>query len=187
MMIPLYYSLVFIIFLFLGISIKLIDVFYNPKLNQKQLILLSIICGLLIGILISIDYYLAPLLLGIVFAVAITKKIDNFAFRLGTLIIFLILIIVYLNERIAFNFPLLLIFTIAGAIDEIGNDLADCKKLSGFLKWFFDYRFLLKVTVIAVFLLGMFPLPYVLDFFAFDLSYILFELIYDKKLKLSVF
>lgn len=172
-----YYSLVVFLFFILGAGIKFIDQTFDKKNSndQKLALAISIVCGLIIGTLISIDYFSSILLIGIIVGVILANKIDNIAFFIGLVFVVLISVLLNFYSNLHLNFVLIAVIAFASLIDEIGNDLADKGKLSGVINWFFVNRFVLKVTVLVMFFLNLLPFVYLLAFLAFDVAYYLME------------
>lgn len=163
-------------FFLLGAGIKYVDDAFDERtFNKKIAIILAPLLGILWAFTMAIDSIAATLLLAILLAVLFKGKIDNMAHIAGFLSI--IVLLFFLNVFSFLLVPLVFI-TLAGIIDEIGNDFADKKgRFSSYyyfnLFWlkFFEYRITMKLAVLAFALLGYYPLFYFVAFFLFDLGY----------------
>jgi len=162
---------------FIGGGIKYIDQAYDIGIFDKKIaLLLAVITGILMGSLIATDQYSAIIFLGIVLSVAITRKIDSPAFYLGVLIVLAApLAYLFLFQKVNLNWLPFVIIVISGIIDEIGNDMADVKKISGVIQKFFAYRFSMKIAVLLLALFAFLPILYLVAFLAFDVSYALID------------
>ena len=71
----------------LGGGIKYIDQAHDVGVYSKKVALVfALLCGALMSFLIATDTFSALILTSIVVGVTFTKKIDNYAFMLGTII-----------------------------------------------------------------------------------------------------
>jgi hypothetical protein len=147
--------------------------------------------GLLMGAMIVGDSTSATILLSIVFAVALTKKIDNIAFKLGVASL-LVIPIVY-RHMVAVQWLPLIILTAAGVVDELGNDIGDWIRkrravaetlrkphkdplsIPQTLEEVLFNRGAMKLTILALAVAGTFPPIYLIAFLAFDATYVLAE------------
>ena len=76
--------------------------------------------------------------------------------------------------------PLILLAT-AAFLDEVGNDIADKKKeypdkyrfLQKFTVYFFDHRWLMKLAILGIALLGIVPFYFFPAMILFDEAYIM--------------
>lgn len=103
--------------------------------------------GFILAWIISTHALIAPLVIAVVLGVVFTGKIDHKIHYLGigSMILFLS---VFGLGRVD---PLLLVvFLIAGAADEIGNDMADRRRLGKKAETFFRYRLALEIAAFAV-------------------------------------
>lgn len=162
----------------LGASIKYIDQAYDENhYNKKVGIVLAILSGILIGYLVGTDMNSAVILIAVVIGVAATKKIDNQAFSIGTLLI-LISLSVY-GATIGFlkiDIGALVLLTITAIVDEVGNDAYDNKKIKGLIGKFFEQRCAMKLGILLLVIAGKIPLIYLFAFLLFDISYTLVDI-----------
>lgn len=169
----------------IGAGIKYIDQAYDINIFSKNKSkLLAPFIGILMAYLIMIDNWNALILLSIVIAVAITRKIDNIAFTLG--ILSLIGTLLLFGNFLKINWSIFAVLLLSGIIDEIGNDLSDKNKLKGMFNHFFAYRFMMKVAVFILFIINILPLIYLIAFWVFDLAYTFVEVYSFKILKKKI-
>ena len=162
----------------LGAGIKYADDAFDEKKFSKILaIALAPILGILGAYTMLSDPFSATILLAITAGVLLKGKIDNFAHLLGFCIAVIIIIIVGVQLLIL---PLL-ILAFAALFDEVGNDLVDQKKINRtktnvgnrLVASFFDQRWVLKLVVLGIALIGIIPLYFFLAILLFDGAYIL--------------
>lgn len=174
-----------------GFLMKFSDDEYDEKSNKLTSIILGIFCGITIAYLASNNIDAAYIFLGILIGNTISLKVDGIH-NIATLIVFLLLFLFWniFNpiESILANFSIitLLICIISAFIDEIGNDNLRIYEKSNFLKFFFDYRFTMKLAILGLGLLGLyqtftgFSIPFI-EFLSFEsfIFFILFEISYE--------
>lgn len=119
-----------------------------------------------------VDKYASTVLLAILLGVFFKGKIDNRAHLFGAIVI--ILFILFFRIDVMY-IPLIALF-ISGILDEVGNDFVDKRNYPSNvfykpLKYFFEYRFMMKVMVIAIAVIGIFPYYIAVAFLLFDGSY----------------
>jgi hypothetical protein len=157
----------------LGASVKYGDDAFDRKVfSQKKAVLLAPFVSVLWVYFMLTSAASATILGSIVLGVFLTDKIDWKAFQLGLLIIGLLSISFFINHWMNFLFVPLIGLTVAGVLDEIGNDFVDKKKKANqFVKHFFRHRFMLKLGVLLFSLLGFYGLEFVVAFLAWDVGY----------------
>lgn len=118
----------------------------------------------------------ATILLAVLLGVFLKGKIDNYAHGLGLAVIVAILIVAGVQLLIL---PLI-VLAAAAVLDEVGNDVVDynrdnfdTSKFShkAFIA-FFDQRWVTKVAILYVALLGVFPWYFFLAMLLFDGAYL---------------
>ncbi len=176
----------------LGAGIKYIDQAYDLGIFSKRTAnIIAIFSGLLMGSLIISDTTSATIFLGMFIALAVTHKIDNIAFYIGTAIILLMPFLFYNIMKIEWLPFGIIIFS--GISDEVGNTWADKRVKIKFVKEaigkiypkdkfqyrfaerFFMHRFAMKVAILFLAVLGLFSYLYFFAFLLFDLMYLLVE------------
>jgi hypothetical protein len=178
-------NIILIIYPILGAGIKYIDSAYdNNTFNKKIAIFIAPFLGGLWAFAMIITTWSGIILLAVLLGVFIKGKIDNRAHIIGFLIIFFLLLFF---GKIPPMVPLIFL-SAAAVLDEVGHDIIGYK-----LKYFQDYhfrhqfslyffgrRYLMKVAIIFLVLIGLFPLESFLAFLFFDEAYIIFSL-YSKS------
>lgn len=161
----------------LGAGLKYIDDAFDEKIfNKKIALILAPILGVLWAYSMIINAVSATILLAILLGVFLKGKIDNYAHFIGLISIIGIIILVGVGLLI-----LPLIFLIVSALlDEVGNDFIEKKKYLNsnrfykkFAGYFFDQRWLTKVAILGIALLGVFPLYFFLAMVMFDGAYLI--------------
>lgn len=164
-------SILFIVsYALLGAGIKYIDnVFDENSFSKNKAILLAPFLGILWALVMLLSSESATILLAIFLSVLFAGKINNIAFQFGSLIIVLGILF---SGFFKFLWIPLIFITLAGIVDEIGNDIVDKKKiLNIFLYYFFKYRFAMKLVVFSFALFNYFGWIYFFAFMAFDIAY----------------
>lgn len=169
----------------LGAGLKYIDeAFDEHRFNVKIAYILAPILGVLWAYSMIINAVSATILLAILLGVILKGKIDNLAHVAGLGVIFIIVIIAGVNLLII---PLI-VFTLAALFDEVGNDLIEKKGylnsnsyLQKFVGYFFDQRWLTKVAVLAIAIIGIIPLYFFVAMLFFDGAYLIVRGISHSK------
>jgi len=170
----------------LGAGIKYIDASFDEKVfSKKKALVFAPLLGILWAYTMLVNEISTTILLAVILAVLIKGKIDNYAHQIGliTIAIFSILVIFFIDGNELMLLPLLLL-TSAGLIDEVGNDVIEYNKKylkNGrfryrFAIYFFGRRYLMKVAILYVVLLGIFPWYFLMAFILFDESYIMMDI-----------
>jgi len=165
--------------------------FSDDALDTENNTLLGVISGLIcvagIGYL-SVNFPdAATIFLAILMGTLFSGKVDKLG-HIVTLVIFLAILVIFGLPSIGLG--ALIICTLAAWVDEVGNDRESLKGKK-IVETFFNYRFTMKIVVLALALLGAFypvqfqgfqPVTFIY-FILFDLSYELaglkFNRIYD--------
>lgn len=133
-----------------GVLNRLIDLKYDDglKINMYLVYFFGISYGLLIAHVINLFPVLFELGIGLVLAVLLTKKIDQFGHALGIISLFLLLAI---NGFPAVNLAILAFFLLGGIFDELLNDYVDSRKMKNkIFSGFFKYRLTMEVVTLVL-------------------------------------
>ncbi len=160
----------------LGAGIKFIDAAYDEKTFSKKLaLLLAPFLGGLWAYTMFINPFSATILLSILLGVILKGKIDNIAHFSGVIIIIPIILIL----GIELLFIPLLFLAAAALLDELGNDCVgdsfdavNNNPVSRFFVYFFDHRWLLKIAVLLLTMIGTIPIHFFFAMIFFDYSYL---------------
>ena len=156
-------------FAIIGAGLKYIDdAFDETKFSKKKAIAIAPSIAL-IWIAISLyDSISATILFAILLAVLISGKIDNLIFGVCT---FTVLSALFLTQMSAILWIPLVFLTLMGIIDEKGNDYIDDHETFKLIEYLSSYRFCMKIAMLSLCILSIFPWLYLIAFLAFDLSY----------------
>ena len=156
-----------------GGGIKYIDdAFDENTYNKRTAMLLSPVIAVLWVFLMVLSAPSATILGAIFLSVALRKKIDTIALQVGAVAVIAGVVLLYLYRVLDFRFGPLVFLTVAGILDEIGNDFVDRHvSVRGFIYYFFEYRFVLKIAVFALAYMGFYGWEYFFAFLGFDLAY----------------
>lgn len=164
---------------------KYIDDAFDEKIFSKKFALvLAPLLGALWVYTMVMDQFSATILLSILLGVALRGKIDNHAHIIGTAVIIAVIPL----SGIDFMLLPLLFLTAAAFLDELGNDVVDYipsdnpTLLRRTVDYMFHQRWLTKIGILFVVLLGLFPMYFFLAILLFDIAYFSVR-IYGKKQK----
>jgi hypothetical protein len=161
----------------LGAGLKYIDDAFDERtFNKKIALVLAPLLGILWAYTMLIDPVSATILLAVLLGVLFKGKIDNYAHALGLGVIVIILIAAGVQ---LLTLPLILLVA-AAVLDEAGNDIVDYNKnsfdTSNFFHKaiiaFFDQRWVTKLAILYIALLGVFPWYFFLAMLLFDGAYL---------------
>jgi len=141
---------------------------YDENLNKSKAIVFSILCGATTAFVSSYNSDASCIFIAILIGSLIALKIDGIH-HVVTLITFLL--IFFLLGIPEINFIALLIASIGAFIDEVGNDNLKLYSKSKFLKYFFDYRFAMKIAILILAIFGFLYLETFIYFILFEISY----------------
>jgi hypothetical protein len=179
---PMY--LVLLAFPILGAGLKFIDDAFDERtFNKTWALILAPALGVLWAYVMIQDPIAATILLAVVLGVFLKGKIDNIAHGLG---LGVIMVMILLAGVQLLYLPLILLIA-AAVLDEVGNDVVDYNRGSlnshffhRAIIVFFDQRWLTKLTILYVVLLGLFPWYYFLAMLLFDGAYLVVRM-YSKS------
>ena len=169
----------------LGAGLKYIDeAFDEHRFNVKIAYILAPILGTLWAYSMIINAVSATILLAILLGVILKGKIDNYAHIAGLGVIFGIVVLAGINILLV---PLI-IFTLAALFDEVGNDYIEKKAylnsstiVKKIIGYFFDQRWLTKVAILGIALIGLIPLYFFVAMLFFDGAYLLVRGVSNSK------
>lgn len=154
-----------------GFLTKLTDLIEDDglKLFRFDNLVLGALYGLLIAFVIIKSEVVAPLWLGVVIGLCITRKIDAPSHLLGVIVIFASLMMLWNFQTT----PLLALFVLACVADEWLSDLADRKKIK--IKLLKKFLLLRPIVEITAFVVSLITMQWLLWFaiLCFDIGYIL--------------
>ncbi|HEC93313.1 MAG TPA: hypothetical protein ENI51_10025 [Candidatus Atribacteria bacterium] len=176
---------IFLSYLLLGGGLKYIDDAFDKKsFNKKKGLVLAPFLGLLWAFTMIGNPFSATVLLAVVLGVLSKGKIDNPAHVFGFIVILMTIIFIRIDILV-----LPLIFLSAAAIvDEAGNDVTGYDKRikrskkfrHKFFVYFFGRRYLLKVALLYLVLINVFPMYLLIALILFDEAYLIVEMYSDS-------
>ena len=172
--------MVLIALLLAGFLVKLSDELIDTIRRPRLAYLPGLAYGAIAAWAVLETPVLAPLAVGIVLAVILTKKIDHGAHAVAV-IAFAVPLLARLGKM---DWLLLAVFSLAAAADELGNPLADRGKIRGIAYKFFRYRMSLEAAAVAV-SAATGSWEFVAAIALFDAGYIIAEKISGKAIVAS--
>jgi hypothetical protein len=175
----------------LGAGLKYIDdAFDEQTFNKKIAIAIAPVLGLLWAYTMILDPVSATILLAILLGVFLKGKIDNYAHFIGLAVIGVIVVLAGVN---LLWLPLMMLIA-AAVLDEVGNDVIDYNRGSLFMSRFshkalvvfFDQRWLTKLAVLYVALLGVFPWYFFLAMLLFDGAYLVVRMYSRSRMQVQM-
>lgn len=160
LLLPLFYFLS-------GFFMKFSDDEYDEKNNIKFAIFYGVICGIFTALASISSGDATCIFVGILIGTLLSLKIDGMH-HIVTLLIFFILLAIFGFP--SFNTFILIVIIIGALIDEWGNDNPRFYT-GGFLQYFFDYRFTLKIFILLLAIFGYFQWYTFFCFILFDFGY----------------
>jgi hypothetical protein len=166
-----------VLYAFLGGAIKFIDQAYDEERYSRKLAnLIAIVAGITMGGLMALDSPFSTAFYGaMILSLVLARKIDNRAFLAGTLIAALTLLVLWPVTGPEVLLVPLVVFILAGFLDEVVDGLAQKAKAPKIVRWAMLYRPLSDVALVAMMLLGWFPWYYLVPYFAFTFAYLAME------------
>ncbi len=172
---------------FEGFALKYVDQVVDEGRNVHRIILWTVmsIAGVAAGFFMVTDAFTGGSVLALVFAMILAKKIDNklwfnqIIIVFGSYIVFLNLFVAHFAWLIAGYLEVFVVFIfvlVFSVVDEYVH--AACEKAPRAIKWFGEWRFVMKIVVV---LMAIF-LPQVEWYHA--ASWILFDSIYEITARL---
>lgn len=166
-----------------GVLTKLVDIVeeHNPNLSENISLISGVIYGILIGYVISFSPELSGLWIAIVLSVLITRKIDSRGHYLGIIsMIIFVLVFGWMGTNILY----IIIFTPIGVLEELINDkFVDKGKIKNKrISTFFTWRPLIEISVFIVSVMtGQWIIW--LGILSYDIGYILIEFLMRKRIR----
>jgi hypothetical protein len=162
-------------FAFLGYAIKYIDQAYDEKeFSIRSANFVAITAGILMGTLMAFDSpFSTAFFIAMIISLVLAKKIDNIAFAAGSAIAFGMMGLFMLDTNVTFLVLPIVLFLLAGFVDEIVDGFAHKHKLGNFAEKFCHYRPFSDFALFGMIAFGMFDWIYILPYFSFTISYML--------------
>ncbi len=162
-------ELIIVVFSTIGGGLKFIDDAFDEGIFSKRSAFLLAPAPITVWMYISlVDTISATILFAILTGVLLTGKIDNTIFKTSATSIVLMAL---LSGKISILWPPFLMLVLVGVVDEIGNNYIDNNRTNKAVEFFFAHRFAMKIGVLLLCAVSVFPWAYLLAFLAFDMSY----------------
>ena len=175
------------LYAFLGGAIKFIDQAYDEKyFSIRSANVVAVLAGVVMGYLMATDSpfstaFFAAMLISLVLA----RKIDNFAFAAGTILAVASLAAFYPTSQVSWMIVPVILFLVAGFVDEIADSMVHKHNLEGVVQMFFNYRPFSDFALVVMVAAGIFPWIYLLPYFAFTFSYMFVERYSEREYSLQ--
>ncbi len=176
-----------LLYAFLGGSIKFIDQAYDERaFSIRAAKVVAVLAGVIMGYLMAQDSpfstaFFAAMLISLLMA----RKIDNFAFAVGTGLAVVSMLAFYPASNVTWMVLPIILFLVAGFIDEVADDMVHRYGLEGFAQKFLNYRPFSDFALLGMIVAGMFPWLYLLPYYGFTISYMFVERYSERDYSLS--
>jgi len=149
-----------------GATLKLADILSEKGEGERLCFMTSSISGSFIGSLITLDRFSSAVFFGIILGVLLAGKIDRPCLVFGLMATFLTVFI------LGYEKPDLVVLGVSAFASFMDEKLHDrYQQRERLLKGLFKYRFVLKLTIILIYLIEWLPLHALVIFYLFDLTY----------------
>jgi hypothetical protein len=181
------FLLIMFLYAFLGGAIKFIDQAYDERsFSIRSANIVAVIAGVTMGYLMAVDSpfstaFFSAMLISLVLA----RKIDNRAFALGSALAVISLLAFYPTHNVIWELGPIVLFLLAGFVDEIADGLVHRRGIEGPLQMFLNYRPFSDLALLAMVIMGQFSWLYLLPYFCFTLSYMMVERVTVRELSLA--
>ena len=146
--------------------------------NNLQLAsVVGVLCAITSAVATVYNVEAAYIFLAILIGNFLALKVDGIH-HIITLIVFTIISIAIGIPEL--NLVILLICILAALSDEIGHEMISKITDNKFLNLFFEYRFVMKVVILALTICGVFNIWIFVCFLLFELSYVIAGMIFEK-------
>ena len=145
--------------------------------NLPLACVVGVLCAITSAVATVNNAEAAYIFLAILIGNFLALKVDGIH-HIITLIVFTIISIAIGIPEL--NLVILLICILAALSDEIGHEMISKITDNKFLNLFFEYRFVMKVVILALTICGVFNIWIFVCFLLFELSYVIAGMIFEK-------
>ena len=171
------YIVLAILFILSGFFMKYSDDLYDVNHDRTFSTLLGIICAIASVAATLYNTEAAYIFISILIGNLIVLKVDGIH-HIVTLIVFLVVLLVAGIPDLSLVIILICILGIIS--DEIGHELIPNMTDNGFLNFFFEYRFVMKIAVLLLAVCGVFDIWIFVCFILFELSYVGAGIVFER-------
>ena len=186
--VPLRVAILVASYAFLGGAIKYIDQAYDEGIGSIPIAkMLAVLSGLLMGAIMVMDGgFSTAFFLAMLISLIVTNKIDNWSFMAGTvtgLLTFTAGALIWGGNVMLLP---LVVFLIAGALDELAGGFAHRRDLGRAMEYFLHYRPFSDFALVALIVWVPFEWTYLAPYFAFTFSYLIVGMMEEGQVTGSV-
>ena len=156
---------------------KYSDDFFDEKHDLKFASIFGLLCGLASAIAAVSDVGAAYVFIAILIGNLIALKVDGIHHIISLAVFVFVCLICGIPDL---NLIVLLICIVGALSDEIGHETIGKVTDNTFLNLFFEYRFVMKVVILALAICGVFNIWIFVCFLLFELSYVIAGMIFEK-------
>ncbi|MCE5296330.1 MAG: hypothetical protein LLG16_04405, partial [Euryarchaeota archaeon] len=144
--------------------------------SQKVANILAGISGIVMGGLMVFDSpFSTAFYLAMIISLVLARKIDNLAFRLGTVTAMATLCVFMFVNDVVFLWEVVAVLLFAGFVDEVMDGVAHKVSTGPMIDWFLHYRPFSDIAVIVLAYAGVIGWIYIVPYYAFTFGYMMME------------
>lgn len=173
---------------FLGGAIKYIDQAYDEGIGSIRIAkAVAVLSGLIMGGVMVLDGgFSTAFFLAMLISLVVTRKIDNWSFLVGALVGLGAFLVGGYFLGVDIRFAPLVVFLIAGAVDELADGMAHRRDLPKAVEYFLHYRPFSDFALVILIMWEPFDWIYLAPYFAFTFSYLAIGMLEEGQVTESV-
>ena len=156
---------------------KYSDDFYDQKHNVKMASFMGICCALVSAMAAIYNVEAAYIFWAILIGNLLALKVDGIHHILTVIIFIVMCLLIGFPE---FNYVVLLICILAALSDEIGHEQIPEHTQNRFINLFFEYRFVMKIVILILAVVGEFSIWIFVCFILFEIFYEIAGILFEK-------
>ena len=160
-----------------GFFMKYSDDLFDEKQDLKFATILGVLCALTSAAATVYSVGAAYIFIAILIGNLIVLKVDGIH-HIVTLLLFLAIVLICGIPDL--NIMVLLVCILAAVSDEVGHEMISKLTQNRFLNLFFEYRFVMKVVILALAVYGVFDIWLFVCFICFELAYVFAGMVFEK-------
>ena len=156
---------------------KFSDDLFDVKNDVKTASVFGVLCAVASALATIYDVGAAYIFIAILIGNLLALKVDGIH-HVVTLVIFVLICLVCGIPHL--SFVVLLICIISALADEIGHELISKITDNQFLNLFFEYRFVMKIVILALAVCDVFSILIFACFISFEIAYEMAGIVFEK-------
>ena len=162
---------------------KISDDFFDEMNDLVFATILGVLCAIASAAATLYNFEAAYIFMAIPIGNLIALKIDGIH-HVITLILYIVICLVFGLPEL--SLAVLLICVLSAVLDEIGHEKISEITEDRFLNLFFEYRFVMKISIFLLAACGVFNIWIFACFIMFELSYVAAGIVFEKRVKKGI-